>query len=133
MTDLEAALVEISEALEACNIPYILIGGLAVAAWGEARSTVDVDISVWTNALADSVECLCRRMHPLPKGSSTIRRALPSLAARILDRRSCGRGLWRTRHPGGSGSARRCEADRGPHDSGRIDRRSDSHEADLRA
>jgi hypothetical protein len=35
MTDLEAALIELAEALEDCQLPYAVIGGLAVALSGE--------------------------------------------------------------------------------------------------
>jgi len=68
MTDLESALLEAVSALESCGLPYMLIGGLAVTAWGEARSTLDVDLSVWAGArgLREAVECLSRRMHPRP-------------------------------------------------------------------
>jgi len=48
MSELEAALIEVAEALDACGLPYVLIGGLAVAVLGEPRSTLDVDVSVWT-------------------------------------------------------------------------------------
>ena len=64
MTDLESALAEAASALEACSIPFMLIGGLAVAAWGEARSTLDVDLAVWADVetLKEAVNCLCRRL-----------------------------------------------------------------------
>jgi hypothetical protein len=39
MTDLESALVEVTSALDQIRVPYMLIGGLAVSSWGEARST----------------------------------------------------------------------------------------------
>ena len=44
----------------------MLVGGLAVAAWGEARSTLDVDVCVWAEAerLASAVDCLCTRLQP---------------------------------------------------------------------
>jgi len=47
MTDLEAALVELASFFDEMRWPYMLIGGLAVAMWGEPRATLDVDISVW--------------------------------------------------------------------------------------
>ena len=46
MTELEAALLEVVAALDACSLPYVLIGGLAVAFLGEPRATLDVDVSV---------------------------------------------------------------------------------------
>ena len=35
MTQLETALVEITSFLDRSGLPYMLIGGLAVAMWGE--------------------------------------------------------------------------------------------------
>ena len=49
MTDQEAALVLIAETLEALQIPYVVIGGMANAIWGEPRATLDIDITVWVN------------------------------------------------------------------------------------
>jgi predicted nucleotidyltransferase len=48
MTDLESAVAEVATALEAIPVPYMLIGGLAVSSWGEVRSTLDVDVTIWT-------------------------------------------------------------------------------------
>ncbi len=69
MTDLEAALVEVVAALEACRLPYVLIGGLAVAFTGEPRTTLDVDVSVWSDPekLGTAVQCLCKSLRPFPK------------------------------------------------------------------
>jgi hypothetical protein len=68
MTELEAALLEVVTALDACGLPYVLIGGLAVAVLGEPRTTLDVDVSVWTEpeGLDVAVECLSRHLRPLP-------------------------------------------------------------------
>ena len=49
MTDQEAALVLIAETVEALQIPYMIIGGMANAIWGEPRATLDIDITVWVN------------------------------------------------------------------------------------
>ncbi len=49
MTEIEAAFVELAEALESSRVGYVLIGGLAVALSGEPRATLDVDISVWVD------------------------------------------------------------------------------------
>lgn len=67
MTDLEAALVELAEALEHCKLPYVLIGGLAVSLLGEPRTTLDVDVSVWAapDQLAAAIDCLCTRFRAL--------------------------------------------------------------------
>ena len=37
MTALEAAVAEVASVLESLSLPYMLIGGLAVSLWGEAR------------------------------------------------------------------------------------------------
>src|SRR5215469_15858527 len=65
MTDIEEALQEVAAALEACSLPYMLIGGLAVSAWGVARSTLDVDITVWAEPgeLNKAIACLSARVH----------------------------------------------------------------------
>jgi len=46
-SDLELALLAAGEHLSALGVPHMLIGGLALAAWGFGRSTLDVDITVW--------------------------------------------------------------------------------------
>jgi len=68
MTKLEAALLEISGLLEELAIPYMLIGGLAVTVWGEARATLDADFSLWVEPekLRSTVEQICARLHPIP-------------------------------------------------------------------
>jgi hypothetical protein len=47
MTTLGAGLVEVIDTLGELKIPYMLIGGLAVAQWEVPRTTVDIDVSVW--------------------------------------------------------------------------------------
>lgn len=49
MTPQEKALVEIAEFLSGLGVPYMVIGGMANAVWGIARSTVDVDVTVWVD------------------------------------------------------------------------------------
>ncbi len=68
MTELEAALAEVAIALERCKLPYMLIGGLAIASKGEARATLDVDISAWVDPerTRETTECLCRQLRALP-------------------------------------------------------------------
>ena len=64
MTELEDALLEAASALESCKLPYMLIEGLAVAAWGHARATLDVNLSVWAESdrLPETVACVCNHM-----------------------------------------------------------------------
>jgi hypothetical protein len=86
MTELEAALLEVAGALDGCELPYVLIGGLAVAVLGEPRSTLDVDVSVWTEpeGLLAAVECLSARLRPLPANPQDFvreRRVLPVITS----------------------------------------------------
>jgi hypothetical protein len=59
MTEVESALLDVVAALDVCHLPYVLIGGLAVAILGEPRSTLAVDVSVWVapEGLNSAVEC----------------------------------------------------------------------------
>ena len=68
MTELEASVAEVASTLEELSVPYMLIGALAVAAWGEARATLDVDLSVWVKPedFAATVGALCSRLKALP-------------------------------------------------------------------
>ena len=47
MTSQEQALVDVAEFLRALQVPYMVIGATAQAVWGVARSTVDIDVTVW--------------------------------------------------------------------------------------
>lgn len=69
MTDLESALVEATSVLAQLGVPYMLIGGLAVSSWGEARATLDVDLTIWVDLQdVDSVVSrICSRLTALPK------------------------------------------------------------------
>lgn len=40
---------ELADALEARSVPYAVGGALALAAWGVARGTVDVDLNLWVD------------------------------------------------------------------------------------
>ncbi|SRR5258708_1673004 len=55
VSELESAVVEVAGVLEQLAVPYMLVGGLAVASWGEPRTTLDVDLSVWAQNDLDSV------------------------------------------------------------------------------
>lgn len=82
LTELEGALAEVAAALEDCGLRYMLIGGLAVAATGEPRATLDVDVSVWVEPEKSRaiVDCLCGRLHALPANPQEFvekRRVLP--------------------------------------------------------
>jgi hypothetical protein len=47
MNSLERALIDLAGILSENNIPYMIIGGMANAVWGEPRSTIDIDATVW--------------------------------------------------------------------------------------
>ena len=47
MTEQESSLLQLAEFLDQQGISYVVIGGLAVAVWGEARATLDIDSSIW--------------------------------------------------------------------------------------
>lgn len=68
MTKLEAALVEVASLLQDLSIPYMLIGGLAVSMWGEARATLDADFSLWVEQedLPDIVRRISVRLKAIP-------------------------------------------------------------------
>jgi hypothetical protein len=88
VTPLEAALAEVVSVFEAEGIPYMLIGGLAVAAWNVPRTTLDVDVTVWVDParLAATVETLCARFGSLsarPLEFVRETRVLPALAAGV--------------------------------------------------
>lgn len=54
MTRLEAALLEMAALLDEFHLPHMLIGGLAVAQWGEPRAALDVDLSPRASASGHS-------------------------------------------------------------------------------
>lgn len=69
MTQLESALLEITSILDDLRVPYVLIGGLAVSLWGEPRSTLDIDLSLWVEPAEfdATVGAISARMRPLPQ------------------------------------------------------------------
>lgn len=49
MTDLETALIDLSQTLSGNRIPYMVIGGMANAVWGSPRVTLDIDVTIWVS------------------------------------------------------------------------------------
>jgi hypothetical protein len=47
MTSLERALIKLAQTLSDNGIPYMVIGGMANAVWGEPRATIDIDVTIW--------------------------------------------------------------------------------------
>ena len=81
MNDLEAAVGQAAAVFESLGIPYMLIGGLAVSAWGEPRATLDADFTVWTEPddfeqtvlrLCESFQCLTRNPAEFTRGTRVL-------------------------------------------------------------
>ncbi|OGR56819.1 MAG: hypothetical protein A2X36_08450 [Elusimicrobia bacterium GWA2_69_24] len=68
MSGLEKALRALSSFLEERRFPYMVIGGVANLAWGRPRSTLDIDVTVWSPAGAESalIAALCSAFTALP-------------------------------------------------------------------
>ncbi|MDH3254837.1 MAG: nucleotidyltransferase [Acidobacteriota bacterium] len=47
MTGQEETLAALARCLTELEIPYMVIGGHANAVWGEPRSTLDIDLTIW--------------------------------------------------------------------------------------
>jgi hypothetical protein len=67
VTAQEGALIGLAGLLDRVDIPYMVIGGMANAVWGEPRATLDVDVTVWVpdSDLADVLEKLSRELRVL--------------------------------------------------------------------
>jgi len=50
VTSQEEALAALARRLEQHQIPYMVIGGLASAVWGEPRATLDIDVTIATES-----------------------------------------------------------------------------------
>lgn len=76
MTGLESALLEVASLLEEMGLPYMLIGGLAVALWGAPRSTLDVDLSVWVEPAQfdETIRKIAERFRTIPDALEFARR-----------------------------------------------------------
>ncbi len=46
----ENALSDLSSILKNENVPYMIIGGLANAVWGNPRATLDIDVTIWVDS-----------------------------------------------------------------------------------
>ena len=49
MTPLDTTLLKLARTLSDNNIPYMVIGGIANAVWGEPRATLDIDVTIWVD------------------------------------------------------------------------------------
>jgi len=63
---LESTLARTIDELNAASIPYMLIGGLALSAWGLPRATLDIDLTLWvpSDGLDQVCDSLCSRYRP---------------------------------------------------------------------
>jgi hypothetical protein len=52
----EKALNDLSRMFKKENVPYMIIGGLANAIWGNPRATLDIDVTIWV--LEDQIQKL---------------------------------------------------------------------------
>jgi len=69
MTGLEQALVRLARILSEHGIPYMIIGGMANVIWGEPRSTLDIDATVWVEdeRIGQIVSLLAGRFRTIPE------------------------------------------------------------------
>jgi len=67
MTSLERALVRLALTLSANGIPYMIIGGMANAVWGQPRATLDIDATIWVDdeEIGQTVSLLAKVFRPL--------------------------------------------------------------------
>ena len=86
METVEEALLEITATLDELQIPYMVIGGVAVGLWGEPRATLDVDLTLWVEpgefeatVATVSARFQCRTAKPLEFTRQS--RVLPILAS----------------------------------------------------
>jgi hypothetical protein len=82
MSALESALLGLARVLEERNIPYMVIGGLANAVWGEPRATLDIDVTVWVEdgeiaRVVGDLTSAFRALHADPVGFVRQTRVLP--------------------------------------------------------
>jgi hypothetical protein len=66
MTSQEDALADLARILDELSVPYMIIGGLANARWGEPRATLDIDATLWLaeTRIPELVEALAPRFSP---------------------------------------------------------------------
>jgi hypothetical protein len=82
VSDQESALVMLAAVLDENRIPYMVIGGLANAVWGEPRATLDIDVTVWVDesaiaAVAKKLSVVFRVLAEDPIGFVHENRVLP--------------------------------------------------------
>ncbi|MBW1766517.1 MAG: nucleotidyltransferase [Deltaproteobacteria bacterium] len=73
MTSLEQALIKLAQTLSDNRIPYMIIGGMANAVWGQPRATLDIDVTIWfkekeINRIVSFFADFCRPLVSDPAG-----------------------------------------------------------------
>lgn len=86
MTVQERALTTLARLLSAAQIPYMVIGGMANAVWGEPRATLDIDVTLWVEdaGIPAAIDVLSTTFRPLvtdPSGFIADTRVLPMESA----------------------------------------------------
>jgi hypothetical protein len=87
MTDNESLMIRVASGLAEAGIPYMLVGGLAVAFHGIPRFTEDIDVTLGLDAEdIDKVLTLCERigLSALPEDSGEFVRSTNVLPAQDL-------------------------------------------------
>ena len=89
MTRLEDGLRALAEALDRERLPYMLIGGAASILWGNTRTTMDADVTVWIGDSSPDIwvprllrHFKARNADPVPFARET--RVLPATTANGL-------------------------------------------------
>ncbi len=85
MTELEAGLGELAGALEALEIPYALIGGLAVSLWGEPWIETGWSVGPWYDAWSRP-----GRVESLPHPRRRASRGVSMRQTRVFAPQACG-------------------------------------------
>jgi hypothetical protein len=67
MTAQEQSLGELAALLDELRVPYMVIGGMANAVWGEPRATLDIDVTVWVPEpqIGEVIDALAARLEVL--------------------------------------------------------------------
>ena len=58
MTDLFAEAARLQSILEKEGRDFYFVGGIALQIWGEPRLTTDIDLTVFTNLIDETEQCL---------------------------------------------------------------------------
>lgn len=68
MNKLEKSLIDLVAFLNEDTVPYMVIGGIANAFWGEPRATIDIDVTVWIEerGISQFIEKIGHRFTILP-------------------------------------------------------------------